>query len=912
MRRLLSILTIASVVTGLVALPVVARPAPHPHPVAPQLARLTLTPAAAGHGRAIAAGRLRATSFSLVGATWRAGAYDASRTRVQVRVRTDAGWSGWQDLRPDDAGADGAGADARGQGSVASAAPMWTGPATGLDARVVPTHGSARPPLLHPAAPVDLTVDAIDPGTSQADADPQPAAVVGAAVAAAATSEPDIYTRADWGADESLRENACHRVHYARTLKVAFVHHTDSGNGYSAGEVPAIIRGIYAYHVLANHWCDIGYNFLVDRFGRVWEGRYGGITRAVIGAHAGAFNTESSGVALIGTFTSARPSPAMLHALEHLIAWKLAANYRDPLGHETLTAGTFSASRYPKGSHDAFATISGHRDADLTSCPGSAAYSRLPAVRRAVRARMGAGFVDPRLSARRAVMGLQHVVLHADVIAGQSWQLQIERGGTTVRTITGRATRSDPVAVSWNLTDDHGLFVAPGSYRLRLTGANTAGTALPWSRPVVVVPPVTVHAATSDPLAAMVSGSGRGRPGDQVVVDATDLAGTRRVGAFPVGPAGNWSGSLGALADDTTWSAHDPAIPAYTARAVTRVHPVVTGPADQFGARGQPVPLAGTARPGATVTLMTEPVAGTAAQAGPTAPVDSAGAWSASVTPTVPLRVWAVDARGLRSAAVTAYPVDPPTATAPTSGYAGRSVDVTGNAGGAPVGVKLATLGANNVWTTVRTSTAAADGTFDLRLPLPTAAGSSVTWRVTTALGSTPAAQVSVLATPPPTIGGPAEVGWNTLHALYGTAVPGDRVVVHLKPPSSTIWVAVGQTNAGSDGTWRLAVRFRHDTDWNAESPSGTSTDGRTNIVPTIHATPSGVAGDPVKLSGTAIPGGSLTVLRAATGSSTWTVVQTVTVGSGGAWAATVRPQTSSDYRAVLRHSSRVVTVTVT
>ena len=117
--------------------------------------------------------------------------------------------------------------------------------------------------------------------------------------AQAAVAQPQIFTRAQWGADESIRGTA---PKYNSTIKAGFVHHTAGVNGYSEAEVPKILRGIYAYHVKGNGWSDIGYNFLVDRFGRLWEGRYGGMTRAVVGAHTGGFNVDSFAVSALGNY----------------------------------------------------------------------------------------------------------------------------------------------------------------------------------------------------------------------------------------------------------------------------------------------------------------------------------------------------------------------------------------------------------------------------------------------------------------------------------------------------------------------------------------------------------------------------------------------------------------------------------
>ena len=123
--------------------------------------------------------------------------------------------------------------------------------------------------------------------------------------AIASAGAPAIVPRSVWGADESIRRNA---PQYGSPVRLAIVHHTAGPNDYSPSQAAAIMRGIQLYHVKSNGWNDIGYNFLVDRFGTVYEGRYGGIDRDVVGAHARGFNTGSVGVAVIGTFETAKPA----------------------------------------------------------------------------------------------------------------------------------------------------------------------------------------------------------------------------------------------------------------------------------------------------------------------------------------------------------------------------------------------------------------------------------------------------------------------------------------------------------------------------------------------------------------------------------------------------------------------------
>ena len=115
---------------------------------------------------------------------------------------------------------------------------------------------------------------------------------------------PQIYSRADWGADERMRD-CC--VEYGE-VHAGFVHHTVNANDYTRREVPAILRGIYAYHTQSRGWRDIGYNFLIDRFGRIWEGRYGGITMPVVGAHTLDYNENSFAASAIGNYETAQPS----------------------------------------------------------------------------------------------------------------------------------------------------------------------------------------------------------------------------------------------------------------------------------------------------------------------------------------------------------------------------------------------------------------------------------------------------------------------------------------------------------------------------------------------------------------------------------------------------------------------------
>ena len=114
----------------------------------------------------------------------------------------------------------------------------------------------------------------------------------------------------------------------------------------------------------------------------------------MVTAHAGGFNTGSTGVSLIGTYTSEQPPSAQWDALVNLLAWKLSVHHIDPSRGFTTTAGNFSGSKFPAGQVVSFPnTIVGHRDVDFTECPGDAFYPRLQELRTAVQPKVGWG--DP-------------------------------------------------------------------------------------------------------------------------------------------------------------------------------------------------------------------------------------------------------------------------------------------------------------------------------------------------------------------------------------------------------------------------------------------------------------------------------------------------------------------------------------
>ncbi|MFE9018360.1 peptidoglycan recognition protein [Streptomyces sp. NPDC007808] len=190
---------------------------------------------------------------------------------------------------------------------------------------------------------------------------------------------PRILPRSAWMDDDTRRAQPPPR--YDDRVVAVFVHHTDSPNGYDCADVPRIIRYLYAGQTGSRDWDDIGYNFLVDRCGTIYEGRAGGVDRPVTGAHTQGFNHRTAGIAALGTFTAGVPVPkAMTDAIAALAAWKLGLSDTDPRTQVRLTSSN-SHSRYAAGTSVAFPALAGHNEGYMTSCPGAALTARLPEIR---------------------------------------------------------------------------------------------------------------------------------------------------------------------------------------------------------------------------------------------------------------------------------------------------------------------------------------------------------------------------------------------------------------------------------------------------------------------------------------------------------------------------------------------------
>ncbi|HJR90181.1 MAG TPA: peptidoglycan recognition protein [Aeromicrobium sp.] len=271
-------------------------------------------------------------SFALVGVTWASGI--PATAEVSVRWRGKRGWSDWTELHQENSTPE--------EGRPGTE-PHWVEWADAVAVRVLsPTR----------SVPNDLRIATIDPGDVRG-------------ITPAAVGQPAIILRGAWGA---RAQRGCSQPIYGSGTRAAVIHHTVGSNSYTKSASASIVRSIQAYHMQANNWCDIGYNFLVDRYGQIFEGRAGGIARQVRAAHSGnaTVNELSMGVSLMGTFTNAGPTAEMKAATARLVAWRFALGRVPAKG--TVSIGGRTLNR-----------IAGHRDVRSTACPGTYAYSWLGA-----------------------------------------------------------------------------------------------------------------------------------------------------------------------------------------------------------------------------------------------------------------------------------------------------------------------------------------------------------------------------------------------------------------------------------------------------------------------------------------------------------------------------------------------------
>ena len=424
MKRTLLTLTLASVL----ALAFVVAPALSLRPYRPQPVDFEIAaPAAGPPARTASASGLvspviRAPRrFNLVGLRWRGRAAPA----IAIRVRSAGGrFSPWT---PAGGHADGGPDPGRGEpGGSGVSTPVWAGEADevqyrlsravpGLRLHFVNTTGSttrlarARTAVRAAASSTLVALAGLDPARAQSPA-------------------PVVVPRSAWGAEDCAPGAP---AAYGE-VKAAFVHHTVTANDYTPQQAPAAVLAICRYHRNANGWNDVGYNFLVDKYGTIYEGRAGGVAQAVIGAQAQGFNAQTTGIANIGTHSTLPQSDVALDSIAGLIRWKLPLHGQPTAGTVPVTSAGGASNRFPSGQEVTLERISGHRDGNSTSCPGDALYAQLPALRARV------GGVAPVTARTRIEAAVGPGVVRFPAQA---------RVAGTLRRLTGESVNGAPVEI---------------------------------------------------------------------------------------------------------------------------------------------------------------------------------------------------------------------------------------------------------------------------------------------------------------------------------------------------------------------------------------------------------------------------------------------------------------------------------
>jgi len=423
---------------------------------------------------AIAARAASVDPFSLVGVT--ADEPFEPGTRVLVRVREDGGWSTWEPLTLTEHGPDPGTAEARGIRHGAN--PLLTDTADGIQVRIDTPGGQE---------PEGTEVVLIDNPVVDADSElPKPAdgssiAPVSVAQAGTNAAMPAIISRAEWGADESLRRGS---ARYSPTIKAAMIHHTASKSNYSPAQAAKQVRNLYSWFTKGLKYSDMAYNFLVDRFGRLYEGRAGGLDQPVIGGHTAGFNDQTFAISAIGNFAKVKPPAdqmaAIVDSVSSLTAWKLAMSHRDPNGTIPLVSDSGKGtSRYKPGEVANALVVGGHGDIGATSCPGKHLEEQIPAIRSATTAKMGAGMVNP--AANPAAWAGGPMSITATTNAPTSWTIAItNKCGDIVRNMTGQQDAPGSLQIDWDQRDDAGNQVPPGNYTIAMNATAGGQQLYPW------------------------------------------------------------------------------------------------------------------------------------------------------------------------------------------------------------------------------------------------------------------------------------------------------------------------------------------------------------------------------------------------------------------------------------------------
>lgn len=405
------------------------------------------------------------SAFDLVGVSWRGEAGG-----IELRtLLADGSWGRWARAStlshlPEAAELARSGRDDR--GIVGD--PVWVGPSHTLQLKL---SQHTRDVVLH----------LIDLSSAQASAQAARAFPKAVPILPAGAGQPPILARSSWAGASSVPRVA---PEYG-DVQLAFVHHTENPNGYLPNDVPGMLRAIFLFHRDVQGWNDIGYNFVIDLFGRIFEARAGGIDEPVVGAQAGGYNAVSTGIAVLGDFSVQPISRAAFEALERLLSWKLGLHGVPIEGHVTVHVDPAGAqySRYPANAAVSLPRVAGHRDADATICPGDALYGQLPALRKRTAVLAG----PPTL----ATIQLQGIPAEPAPSAEAGGASPGEPASAATQELTGKLLTLGAQAVAGATIEVQAREVSHRGQRVveRSIATVTTGPDGSWSVPVNVIPP---------------------------------------------------------------------------------------------------------------------------------------------------------------------------------------------------------------------------------------------------------------------------------------------------------------------------------------------------------------------------------------------------------------------------------------
>lgn len=303
----------------------------------------------------------------------------------------------------------------------------------------------------------------------------------------AVVKRPNFVTRAQWGADESWRTS---NPQIATTIIAGFIHHTAMKSDYTREEAPAQVRNLYAYFIKTRKYSDIAYNYIVDRFGTVYEGRSGcalsqiqtcdGPSMPAIGGHTAGMNNQTFGIAVMGNFDTtpvdADTSDVLVNSLAQLVAWRIAPYGLNPNTMiRIMSTDTTGLSRYKNGElSKPTPVISGHRDVGLTVCPGRYFYPLMQTIRD-----KAAQILRPVIRNYSVTPALvnassnQPVKVSVVIPANANWAISVQDDltGSLVATVDGQQGTTGPIDYTWDLTDLDGSQVPSGRYSVTISAS---------------------------------------------------------------------------------------------------------------------------------------------------------------------------------------------------------------------------------------------------------------------------------------------------------------------------------------------------------------------------------------------------------------------------------------------------------